>query len=335
MNPDPTPVFTASVDLPVGPDEAFALVTDPERLRRWAAVCVTVDLRAGGSWSWLVTPGRTHLAGGTVREVEPGRRLVVGWGWEGDDSLPPDASTVTVTIQETEAGSRLTVEHAGLVGEQLHGHAAGWEHYLERLERLAVKGDAGPDEWAWAPEDLDPIIAAYAALATIQPVLRGLTAEDRPKATPCTELTCHQVAVHLMGSISDLGAMAGATVDMPIEGSLESKVSRMSDQTLRAWQTRGLEGTVTDPAGHDLPAAFGPAILAIELLLHGWDLAQGSGQPMEVSDEVVAYVAELAEPLIPPGRGRAFADEVEPVAGAGALDRFAAYSGRRPVGSSA
>ena len=324
-------VFTSSVDLPVSPDEAFALVTEPERLRRWSAVCATVDLRAGGSWSWMVTPGVGHLACGTVREVEPGRRLVLGWGWEGDESLPPDASTVTVTIEEADGGSRLTIEHAGLAGAQLTGHAEGWNHALERLERLVVKGDAGPDEWAWAPADLDPIVAGYAVLATLQPVLRGLTAEDKPKATPCTELSCHQVAVHLMGSISDLGGMAGATVEMPADGSLESKVTQMSDQTLRAWQARGLDGSVTDPAGREVPAAFTPAVLAIELLLHGWDLAQGSGQTMEVSDEVVAYVAKLAEPIIPDGRGFAFGDEAEPAVGAGALDRFAAYSGRRPI----
>ena len=238
---------------------------------------------------------------------------------------------MTVTIEGTELGSRLTIEHAGLVGAQLQGHAQGWAHYLERLERLAVKGDAGPDEWAWTPENLDPIVAGYAVLATLQPVLRGLTAEDKPKPTPCTDLTCHQVAVHLMESISGLGAMAGATVEMPADGSLESKVSQMTDQTLRAWQARSLEGTVTDPAGREVPAAFAPSVLAIELLLHGWDLAQGSDQTMEVSDEVVAYVAQLAEPIIPGGRGFVFADEVHPADGAGALDRFAAYSGRLPV----
>ena len=63
----------------------------------------------------------------------------------------------------------------------------------------------------------------------------------------------------------------------------------------------------------------------------GWDLAQGSGQTMEVSDEVVGYVAELAAPIIPDGRGFAFADAVTPADGAGALDRFAAFSGRQPV----
>lgn len=67
------------------------------------------------------------------------------------------------------------------------------------------------------------------------------------------------------------------------------------------------------------------------VIVHGWDLAQGSGQTMEVSDEVVAYVAGLAVPIIPTGRGFAFADEVEPATGAGALERFAAYSGRQPI----
>jgi uncharacterized protein (TIGR03086 family) len=330
MNSTPDPAgYTASVDLPVGPDEAFALLTDPERLGRWASVVATVDLRAGGSWSWTVTPG--HVAGGRVREVEPGRRLVLGWGWEGDDALPPDTSTVTVTIEGTESGSRVTLEHAGRGGDQLTGHGEGWAHYLERLERLSATGDAGPDSWAWAPEHLDPIVAGYAALATLQPVLRGLTAEDKPRPTPCEDLSCHQLAVHLMEGIAALGGMAGVTVEIPEAGSLESKVSLMTDRTLLAWRARGLEGTVTDPAGREVPAAFGPAVVAIELLLHGWDLAQGSGQTMAVSDEVVAYVAQLAQPIIPAGRGVAFADERDPADGAGALDRFAAYSGRQPV----
>ena len=81
--------FTKSVTLPVSPDEAFALVTQPDRLRRWQTVSAYVDLRAGGEYRWTVTPG--HVAGGTFREVEPGKRVVFGWGWEGHDDLKPDA----------------------------------------------------------------------------------------------------------------------------------------------------------------------------------------------------------------------------------------------------
>ncbi|MFZ2015199.1 MAG: TIGR03086 family metal-binding protein [Nocardioides sp.] len=194
-----------------------------------------------------------------------------------------------------------------------------------------MKGEAGRDEWAWAPETLDPIVAGYAVLAAIQPMLRSLTADDKPRTTPCGGQICHEVAVHLMGSMTALGAMAGAMVEMPADGSLETKVSQMSDEALRAWAARGLDGTVTDPGGREVPAAIGPSIIDVELLLHGWDIAQGSGRPIEIADEVVAYVAGLGEELIVSGRGRVFADEVTPGDGAGALERLAAYSGRTPV----
>ena len=77
--------FTKTAMLPVAPDEAFALITQPERLRRWQTVSAFVDLRAGGEYRWTVTPG--HVAAGTFREVEPGRRIVFGWGWDGNADL--------------------------------------------------------------------------------------------------------------------------------------------------------------------------------------------------------------------------------------------------------
>jgi uncharacterized protein (TIGR03086 family) len=76
----------------------------------------------------------------------------------------------------------------------------------------------------------------------------------------------------------------------------------------------------------------GASILSLEFLLHAWDFAQASGQRLQVSDEVVAYVQTLAAPIIPPGRARgAFADEVTPPADATPLQRLVAFSGRTPV----
>jgi uncharacterized protein (TIGR03086 family) len=255
--------------------------------------------------------------------------VVYGWGWLGDDVLPPDSSTVTVTVEPTETGSRVTLVHSGLpTQEQVDGHAEGWAHYLGRLERLAATGDAGRDDWAWTPEGLDPIVAGYAVLASLQPMLRRLTADDQPKPSPCAGMTNHQVAVHLMESLTGLGAMAGAAVEVPPTGSLESKISRMADEALIAWRSRGTDGTVTEPQGREIPAAMGPAILDVELLLHGWDLAQGSGQGIEISDEVVAYVASIGEQVIAGGRGSAFADELTAGGAASPLDRLVAFSGR-------
>lgn len=318
-----------SVVLPVTPEEAFALVTEPERLRRWQVVSAVVDLRAGGDWRWTITPG--HVAAGTFREVDEGKRVVFGWGWVGDDDLPPDASTITVTVEPVAEGTKVTLVHEGLGAANEAGHAEGWDHYLERLERLAATGDAGRDEWGRTPADLDPVVAAEAALVALQPVLRNLTAEDRPKQTPCADFTCHDVAEHLFASLIQLGAMAGAEVRNPEKGSLENRISVMADQAITAWRAVDLSGTVPGPGGREIPASFAASILPVEIALHGWDLAQGSGQALELSDEVVAYLREIAEPVVSSGRGRSFADEVPAADDASPVDRLAAFAGRTPV----
>jgi uncharacterized protein (TIGR03086 family) len=321
--------YSKTVILPVSPDEAFALVTQPERLRRWKTVSAYVDLRAGGAYRWTINPG--HTAAGTFREVEPGRRVVYGWGWEGSDELPPDASTVTVTIEPDPAGSRVTLAHDGLSPEQTAMHAEGWDHYLERLERLATTGDAGIDEWAWAPEDLSPTTAADAALAAVQPVLRNIKPGDLSRPTPCVDFASEELADHLIGSLAQLGAMAGTEVSVPPAGSLEERVSVAAAQAIDAWRSVDPDGSAPGPGGSPIPASFVAGVLPVEILLHGWDLAQASGQRLQVSDELVAYVRTLAEAVVPAGRGRSFGDEVTPGPDAAALDRLAAYAGRSPI----
>ena len=320
---------TKSVVLPVRTDEAFALVTEPERLRRWLTVTARVDLRLGGEYRFTVNPG--HVARGSYRVVEPGRRIVFGWGWDGDPALEPDASTVTITIEPALGGSRVTLTHDGLTAEQEASHQLGWDHYLGRLTLVAANGGAGPDEWAAVPDQMDELSAAEATLAVLQEVLRGLTPADRPRQTPCTDFTCHDLAEHLLESVAAFGAMAGTTVTDPRTGSIEDRVAAVAAQTLEGWRTRGLEGGVAAPGGGAMPATFAAGIMPVEFLLHGWDLAQGSGQAFPVSDELVAYVHKLAEQVVPGGRGTSFGEEVVPPPGASPMKRLAAFAGRRPI----
>lgn len=322
-------MFTKAVVLPVDLDQAFALITEPERLRRWQAVSARVDLRVGGDYRWTVTPG--HVAAGTFREVELGKRVVFGWGWEGSPDLAPDTSTVAVTLEPVEGGTQVTLTHDGLTDEQAAMHAEGWNHYLARLEKAAVTGDAGADEWSAIPEQLDELSAAEAALAVLQGVLRRLTNEDRPKQTPCADFTCHELAEHLFGSMVAFGEMAGVEVVNPEVGPLEHRIATMAAQAIEGWRARGLDGTVPAPGGGEMPAAFAAGIMPVEFLLHAWDMAQGSGKEIVVDDQLVDYVHKLAEQLVPGGRGSSFADEVPSPAGADPLEQLAAFAGRRPV----
>src|SRR5258708_12012877 len=114
--------FEKSVLVPLSADETFALITEPDRLRRWQTITARVDLRAGGDYRWTIIPG--HSARGTFTEVEPGRRVVFTWGWEGDPDLPPGASTVTITLEPSAAGPIVPRVPAGRPDQQPPTHAA-------------------------------------------------------------------------------------------------------------------------------------------------------------------------------------------------------------------
>jgi uncharacterized protein (TIGR03086 family) len=320
--------FEKAVLVPLGPDETFALLTDPARLRRWQAVAARIDLRAGGEYRFTINPG--HSAAGTVQEVEPGRRLRFTWGWEGDEALPPGASTVTITLEPAEGGTEVRLVHEGLTPEQAAGHAAGWDHYFGRLVAAARDGDAGPDPWGALPDPLDELSAAEAALASCERVLRDLAPDGGAAPTPCPEFTVDGLVDHLIGSLEALGAAAGASAVPASEGPHEQRVAAVAAAVLEAWRRRGTAGEVVLRGGA-VPAGLPVTILPVELLVHAWDFARASGQGLLIDERVAGYVLDLARALIVPElrSGNAFAAEIASGPDANNLERLVAFTGRQ------
>jgi uncharacterized protein (TIGR03086 family) len=324
---DRTMTAEKSVLVPLDPDETFALLTEPERLRRWQAVTARVELRAGGQYRWTINPG--HTASGTITEVEPGKRIVFTWGWEDSEDLPPGASTVTITLEPAEGGTTVRLVHSGLTPEQAAGHLEGWDHYGERLVAAAEHGDAGADEWA-ASEPGDPLTAVEASLAVCQAVLRKLRPEDGGARTPCDKFTVDDLVEHLLGSLRSLGAAGGATVPDPGSGPAEVRVADAAQVTLEAWRKRGLDGTV-NLGRSEVPAVVVTGILAMEFLVHAWDFAQATAQTITVDDALSGYVLERGRSLIAPQMrdGDNFAAELEVGSDADNLTRLVAFTGRK------
>ena len=318
--------FEKSVLVPRNADDTFALITEPDRLRRWQVITARVDLRAGGDYRWTIIPGNS--ASGTFTEVEPGRRVVFTWGWEGSAELPPGASTVTITLEPADGGTLVHLVHEGLTGEQADSHAVGWNHYLGRLVRAAAEGDAGADEWG-VPAEPDPITSAEATLAVCQLVLRGVAEADYHRPTVCTEFDVTQLAEHLIGSVTFLGGTAGAEAVPAAGTTLEARVAAAAQA-----YARGLDGPGPGRHGQGRPAraarraALG--IGSVEFLVHAWDFAQATGQQLTVSDGLSQYVLNVADQIITPDvrAGGSFADPVQAGPDAGLLDRLIAFTGR-------
>jgi uncharacterized protein (TIGR03086 family) len=321
--------YSKTVFLPVPPDQAFDLVTQPERLRRWMTITARIDLRAGGDFRWTVVPGA--YAGGTVTELEPGRRIAFAWGWEGNEEVLPGSSDVTITVEPADGGTHLTLVHSGLSAEQEAQHAEGWSHYLGRLVALVEKGDAGLDEWGTA-ENLDQLRSADASWAVLSRVLSAVGPADAGLATPCRDFDVEALTEHVRGSIVSIGTALGAALPED-DGAApaEARLAVVVEPTLEAFGSRGLEGQI-NMGFAVLPATLVANILNLELLVHAWDYATALRRGLDVPAALSEYVLGLAQSTISDEirANGSFGPAMLVSETADSLDRLVAFTGRVP-----
>ena len=147
MTDSPTTTVAVQTWVQASPETVFSYFTDPEKYRRWKGLDAELDPRPGGRYRVRMNGQRTVL--GEYVVVEPPRRLVFTWGWEGNGDLPPGSSTVEITLDADGDGTLIRLRHTGLPSQDSHAlHAAGWSHYLERLSLAATGHDPGPDPLA-------------------------------------------------------------------------------------------------------------------------------------------------------------------------------------------
>jgi uncharacterized protein YndB with AHSA1/START domain len=109
----------------------FAFFTDAELYPRWMGREATLDPRPGGIYRCVVHDTATVL--GEYVVVEPPRRVVFTWGFEGGSGVPAGSSTVSVTLISVPGGTLLRLVHTGLPHPALAGHDKGWTGYLAQL----------------------------------------------------------------------------------------------------------------------------------------------------------------------------------------------------------
>ncbi|RTL68069.1 MAG: SRPBCC domain-containing protein [Pseudonocardiaceae bacterium] len=133
------------IDIDATPETVFAFFVEPAKLTRWLADEAVLDPRAGGLCV-QVHPGEErgggpfHMSGRFV-EVEPPRRVVFTWGFtEPEVGVPPDSSTVEVTLRPNGSGTTVRLVHRGLPPSETGNHEQGWAAMLHRLAGAVVAG---------------------------------------------------------------------------------------------------------------------------------------------------------------------------------------------------
>jgi uncharacterized protein YndB with AHSA1/START domain len=131
------------VRVKASPETIFPFLTDPERSARWFGRSTAFDPRPGGAY-------RTEIRGqmvalGEFVEIDEPRRVVMTFGWEGNEQVPPGSSRVEITLEPDGDETVVRLLHDGLADGAAEQHGDGWDHYLARLATVATGGDAGPD----------------------------------------------------------------------------------------------------------------------------------------------------------------------------------------------
>ncbi|MGH2452880.1 MAG: SRPBCC family protein [bacterium] len=128
--------------------------TEPERFKRWwgpkdfTAPFCTIDLRVSGTYLYSMRSpeGQEYWSTGVYREIIPMERLVYtdSFADEKGNVVPathyglnagyPSEFLVTVTFEDDDGRTKMTLRHAGLpAGEDRDSAEAGWNESFDKL----------------------------------------------------------------------------------------------------------------------------------------------------------------------------------------------------------
>jgi uncharacterized protein YndB with AHSA1/START domain len=126
---------------PASVERVFKAWTDANQLGQWFAPTddyttkASVDLHVNHEYRIAITHkgGNVHTILGTYRLIEPPRKLVYTWRWEGG---PATDTLVTVDFTPDGDATKVTITHEQFTNtEDRDKHNEGWNGCLARLQR--------------------------------------------------------------------------------------------------------------------------------------------------------------------------------------------------------
>lgn len=185
----------------------------------------------------------------------------------------------------------------------------------------------------------NPVELFQKATSGLNQVLSGIKPDQIDAQTPCREWKVSGLLEHVTGGAAHLSAsMSGGAgqAGPPASGSGLAQLaagyrSAVAQVLAKAASPGALEAQVVTPAG-EMSAAQFMGILALDHLVHTWDLAKATGQNTRLDPALTEtcygmFVPGLIDIARPHG---AFGPPVPVPEGASTQDKLLGYTGRQP-----
>ena len=193
--------------------------------------------------------------------------------------------------------------------------------------------------------EIPPVVAdCDRTFAAVQRLVDAVQPDQWTAPTPCADWNIRQLLNHVANGNVVFAGVADRTRPSGPVSPEERAVDRLGDDPAAGFRATGermhdafltpgfLEGTVETPMLGEQPGTTVVHMRVNELLVHGWDLARAVGRPPDLPEDLAEGALLLWQTRLAgrPREGMPFAAP-EPVADdAPAIDRLAAFLGRKP-----
>jgi uncharacterized protein (TIGR03086 family) len=159
--------------------------------------------------------------------------------------------------------------------------------------------------------------------------------QDRSGPTPCAGWSLADLLTHMDDGLDAFIEAAGGAVRVPAEAlvpsgagadlaTLQGKACRL----LGAWQAQGPSMVVV--GDRELPGGLLVAAAALEITVHGWDVAQATGARHDIPEDLARALMPVAHAVVTPDdRAERFAPPLRTPPEATSARVLLGYLGRR------
>ena len=162
-----------------------------------------------------------------------------------------------------------------------------------------------------------------------------VTDERMGAATPCAGWDLAALLRHMDDSLAafseaaDLGYVAPEPTAPTDPAAVVDSLKARACALLAAWSAEPAPAQ-TSVAGHSMPLPLLAGAGALEITVHGWDVAAACGSSRPIPDALAGLLLEVSDLVVgQPDRSTRFADPVAVPLGADASTRLLALLGRR------
>jgi uncharacterized protein (TIGR03086 family) len=170
------------------------------------------------------------------------------------------------------------------------------------------------------------------SLAYTRVVLADVRPELLGRPTPCAGWDLGSLLAHMEDALDAFTEAAAGRVEVAPAPPTTTRVEALREKAcalLGAWTAARPAPEEVRVGDLDLDAALLVATAALEITVHGWDVAQSVGRPSRIPADLATGLLRVAEQVIDPlDRGPRFAAPRPTDSGAAPDERLLAWTGR-------